>query len=164
MYFQPLQSTNEQVNVTNFNHTNSSSCTAEAYSGNMCRDELLFYQGCVAHTDGSKDINIPSSGNQEETEEQVRQLLLGLQLLDPSPECMQEAKSLLCLYLFGLCSSSGDIILPASEQCEAVRSDVCVMEWQRATAFLGMNQLPQCESLSETSTDCSGKSFFQWIS
>ena len=149
--------------MTNFNHTNSTSCTAEAYLGNMCRDELLFYQECVAHTDGS-EVNILSNENQEETEEQVRQLLLGLELLGPSPECMQGAKSLLCLYLFGLCSSSGEIILPAHEQCETVRSDICVMEWQRATAFLGMNQLPQCESLSETSTDCSGKSFFQWIS
>ena len=42
--------------------------------------------------DGDGQIDIPSNGNQEKTEEQVTQLSLGFQLLNPSSECMQVAK------------------------------------------------------------------------
>ena len=137
------------------------SCSAEAYLGSTCRDELLSYHGCIGHSDGSENIAIPS-GNQEQKEFSIKRLLFGLEFLDPSPECFQAAKPFLCLYQFGLCSSSG-VILPSARECRRVANDVCAMEWQTAIPLLG-NQLPQCESLPNTSLEhnsCFGKLYLQ---
>jgi len=144
------QNSTRQSNKTDVtSHSNMTSCSAEVYLGNACRKELL---SCSAHMDENGQITIPSSGNQEETEEHVKELLLGFQLLNPTSECMQVAKPFLCLYMFGQCSS-GEEILPSPDQCEAVRNSACAVEWQRAVAILGMNQLPQCESLPSTSEE-----------
>ena len=137
-------------------------CSAETYLGSTCRDELLSYQGCIIQSDGNENVNIPSGRNQEQTENHVKQLLLWLQFLDTSPECLQAAKPFLCLYMFGLCSSSG-ILLPSARECRIVGNDVCAMEWQRAVPLLG-NQLPLCESLPDTSLDhnnCFGELYLQ---
>ena len=145
-----LQNSTSQNNRTDVtSHSNLTSCSAEVYLGNTCREELL---SCSAHMDGDGQINIPSNGNQEKTEEQVTQLSLGLRLLNPSSECMQVAKPFLCLYMFRLCRS-GEELLPSPDHCETVRSSACAVEWQRAVAILGMNQLPQCESLPGTSEE-----------
>jgi len=147
LFLQNSTSQNNRTDVTS--HSNLTSCSAEVYLGNTCREELL---SCSAHMDGDGQINIPSNGNQEKTEEQVTQLSLGLRLLNPSSECMQVAKPFLCLYMFRLCRS-GEELLPSPDQCETVRSSACAVEWQRAVAILGMNQLPQCESLPGTSEE-----------
>jgi len=73
-------------------------------------------------------------------------------LTHASSECMQVAKPFLCLYMFGLCRS-GEELLPSPDQCETVRSSACAVEWQRTVAILGINQLPQCESLPSTSEE-----------
>ena len=141
-----MQNSTRQSNKT-LDVISMTTCSAEVYLGSTCREELL---SCSPHMDGNNQIDIPSNGNQEETEERVMQLSLGFQLLNPSLECMQVAKPFLCLYLFGLCSR-GEELLPSPDQCETVRSSACAVEWQRAEAIVGMNQLPQCELLPSTS-------------
>ena len=141
-----MQNSTRQSNKTQ-DVISMTTCSAEVYLGSTCREELL---SCSPHMDGK--INIPSNGNQEETEERVMQLSLGFQLLNPSLECMQVAKPFLCLYLFGLCSR-GEELLPSPDQCETVRSSACAVEWQRAAVIVGMNQLPQCELLPSTNSE-----------
>ena len=89
------------------------------------------------------------SGNQADLEQQVNQLLAGLQFLNPSTECENAALPFLCRFTFPLCDSSGDLYLPSSGECETLTTVTCAREWEEAVAFLGRERLPQCESLSE---------------
>ena len=89
-----MQNSTRQSNKTQ-DVISMTTCSAEVYLGSTCREELL---SCSPHMDGK--IDIPSNGNQEETEERVMQLSLGFQLLNPSLECMQVAShSFVCISL-----------------------------------------------------------------
>jgi len=104
-------------------------------------------------------IQIPSRAvqSQEALEDLATQLLNGLMLLS-SPEREQAATPFLCFYTFGLCDTTGTLLLPSSEQCEQITSTVCAKEWETAMAILGSEQLPTCESLPEDHElqQCSG--------
>ena len=90
-------------------------------------------------------------------EQQAQQLLTGLQLLTPTPECRAVVEPFLCLYIFGLCDSSGELYLPSSGECETLTTETCVREWMMAVSLLGGDQLPQCNSLPASSVVCPGK-------
>ena len=75
-------------------------------------------------------------------ESTASQLTNNLGLLNPSPQCEEAVIPFLCLFLFGLCDSSGVSIQPTSGQCEALRDGVCSTEWSTALAF-GVD-LPDC--------------------
>ena len=104
----------------------------------------------------SKDCDIdPEEGvlvqrNQEST---ANQLVSGLGLIKPSPECQRVALPFFCLYLFGLCDkSSGISIRPTIGQCEEIRDVICPTEWATALRF-GFN-LPDCKIFPMESQSC----------
>ena len=142
-------------------NSNRSTCSADVYSGAVCRDALQMYQQCLTNSYNSSEVYIPSDGDQQQLEQQVNQLIAGLQFLTPSPECNEAATLLICLVYFGLCDSSGELQLPSATQCETVSRETCASEFRMATAILGSTSvtLPQCDTLPTTSesTLCTSK-------
>ena len=135
----------------------ATTCSPMLYDGTVCQTALQEYQGCLTDRMDSSMIFIsPQTGDQRDLEEQAQRLLVGLQLLSPSPMCLTAALPLLCLYYFGLCDSSGELYLPSSGECETLTTETCAREWAMAQTLLGIDQLPQCNSLPATSTLCNG--------
>ena len=142
------------------NNTNNSQCTPEVYRGDICRRELQSRQSCLSGLCGSTDIFIPSTGRQNEQEEELTRLLGGLQLLRPSLECQAAILPFLCFFTFGLCdSSSAELYQPSRGECESIMTDICAREFQAAVRLIGSESLPQCQQLPAESleTDCSGE-------
>ena len=84
--------------------------------------------------------------------EEANQLLNLLDYLDTSDDCKSEIVPFLCLHLFGLCSSSGDIIQPTSSQYKEIRDSLCHTEWDAALK-LGFN-FPDCNNFPQESGYC----------
>ncbi len=65
----------------------------------------------------------------------ARNAILNLTLLDPSPSCKMELAGFICLSLFGVCTDGGEVVRPSSGQCERLRTEVCVSEWETAEHY-----------------------------
>ena len=129
----------------------------ELYEGQVCQQALQDIQSCIPGTENCSRVYIPSTGGkQQDLEEHARKLIvLGLQLLQPSPQCEEDAASLLCLYIFKLCDSNGTLYQPLASECEMVRSYTCVLEWKTTEMFLGTTKLPDCATLpAESALNC----------
>ena len=139
------------------NASNSSSsevCLEPAvYTGTTCRAELQMYQECFSGN-ATGPILIPSNINQEAREVDASNILsLGLQFLGASEECTAVIRPFFCLHLFTSCDASFEQHQVSAPDCASLRDGVCATEWMRATALLGDNILPICETLqSETDT------------
>ena len=136
-------------------------CSSNAvYTQDACQHYLLTLQGCLPNRQGNRDVYV-SVIDQVETEGQANLLLNGLRnFIRPSPECRAAVEPFLCLYLFGLCDSSGVAYEPSFEECVFISTDVCASEWVRANNLLiqvGQSPLPECASFPSTATDISGK-------
>ena len=80
------------------------------------------------------------------------ELVLALDnFLSPSPECREAVVPFLCLFLFGLCDTSGLSLQPTSAQCLDIRDRLCVEEWRLAAM---LQDLPDCESLPSEQVLC----------
>ena len=132
-----------------------SACSAVVYNGEVCRAHLEILQDCLPGRNDSSDIYVNSSNS--EMEHHVGQLLSGLNFLNPTPECREAVEPFLCLYVFGLCDSSGELYLPSSGECETLTTETCAREWTMVQSFLPNVQLPMCESLLEKSPTCNSK-------
>ena len=86
---------------------------------------------------------------------QAKQLLDGLNAFDPSPECEAVIQPFLCLYLFGLCSSSGVAYQPSFEECVHISTNACTSEWTHLNNFLMMLELPSLPDCTSFSNTCS---------
>ena len=113
------------------------------------------FQDCLADPNTSSEIHIAASSS--DRGQQAQQFLTGLQILNPSPECREVVEPFLCLYVFGLCDSSGELYLPSSGECETLTTETCAREWTMAQSLLSSDQLPQCNSLPVTSVACNGE-------
>ena len=76
-------------------------------------------------------------------ENTASQLLPLLNLLRPSAACTEAVVPFLCVFLFGLCDSSGVSIQPTSVQCEQIRDVLCPDQWRQAALVV---DLPDCSS------------------
>ena len=130
------------------------------YTQAACEDYLLTLQGCLPDRQSISDVYVAVT-DQEETERQVNQLLNNLdKFIRPSPGCRAAVESFLCLYLFGLCDSSGVAYEPSFEECVFISTDVCASEWAQANNLLiqfGLSPLPECASFRSIAADVSGK-------
>ena len=143
--------------------TDALNCSSDVvYTQPTCQEHLLPLQGCLPDRLSSRDVYI-SATNQEAVEAQASELLSGLDLLGPSPECRAAVQPFLCLYLFGLCDSRSTAYLPTFEECILISTDVCESEWATANSFLslrGLPSLPVCTSFPSTASAISGNRFF----
>ena len=152
-----------QVNnaETTSNSSAENNCQGELYTGMMCTSILnAISEGCdiTDSETASGGVYISTQGvDQTDTETQVLLLSNGLQFLDPSPECEEAFLPFLCLFAFPLCDSSGQLYQPSFTECETVTLVTCAREWQTAVLNLGSENLPQCSSLPDTTTQCDGK-------
>ena len=140
--------------------TDSMCSSNVVYTQAACQDYLLTLQGCLPDRQSSGDVFV-SVTNQVETERQVNELLNGLRnFIRPSPECRSVVEPFLCLYLLGLCDSSGVAYEPSFEECVLISTDICASEWAQANNLLiqfGLSPLPECISFLSTVTSISGK-------
>ena len=130
------------------------------YTQVACQDYLLTLQGCLPNRQSSGDVYVAVT-NQTEIEGQVNQLLYNFStFIRPSPGCRAAVEPFLCLYLFGLCDSSGVAYEPSFEECVFISTDICASEWAEANNLLtlaGLSPLPECTSFKSTAADVSGK-------
>ena len=129
------------------------------YSQVACQGSLLALQGCLPGRQHSSDVHV-STTDQEEMEMQANQLLDGLNAFDLSPKCQAVIQPFLCLYLFGLCSSSGVAYQPSFEECVLISTNACTSEWTQLNNFLMMLELPSlpdCTSFPETCSAITGR-------
>ena len=136
----------------------STMCTAEIYTGSICREALQTQQSCLLDRNTSSDIFIavdPAS-SQSSKEGQASLFIQGLPLLGPGPECMKVVVPFLCLNIFPLCDSSSSLHQPSSEGCREITEDICAREFQTAAMFATEEQLPQCQLLPDTALKCNG--------
>ena len=127
-----------------------------AYSGDICRSELLSSQTCFSGMI-SPPLNIPSSIDQETGESDVVRLVNGLSILNPSQECKEAIIPFLCISIFNLCDSSNTLHTALREDCLYIRDDICLREWSMVVEFLA-DALPVCEELPGNITvECIGR-------
>ena len=118
--------------------------------GGTCQTELesiLLQKNCDSE-------GVPLVLRDEEST--ARDLISSLEILGLSDECREAVTPFLCLYLFGLCDSSGVSLQPTSGQCVDVRDRVCRTEWDTALS-LGVD-LPDCESFPSEQASCPDQS------
>ena len=129
-----------------------------AYSGDICRDELLSLQTCFSHglTSPPSGLNIPSSIDQEIGENYIVSLVNVLSILRPSQQCRKAILPFICTFTFNLCDSNNTLYTILREDCLHVRDDVCAEEWQIAVYF--QLPLPVCEDIPDVSitVECIG--------
>ena len=132
--------------------------TCLVYTGAACQNYLQTLRGCLSDRQSSSYIYV-SATDQEEMERQSVQILDGLTTLGATPECRAVAEPFLCLYLFGLCDSSGMVYAPSYEDCVLISTDLCASEWamaNRLLPLLGLPSLPECRSFQSTASAISG--------
>ena len=127
--------------------TNCSLAMPYPTTGGVCQVELEDIL-CSMNCD-SGEAPLVLEHDQEST---ARQLIANLRFLNPSPQCEEAVTPFLCLFLLGLCDSSGVSIEPTSGQCEELRDGVCSTEWSTAQA-IGMD-LPDCGILPTEQSTC----------
>ena len=186
------EGTNGEMNAVNCSNTNTSlkalsncslsswstghpndrpgSCTAENYTGSVCRPQLLLWQDCSA---GSRehvllDLTLMEH-SQEEREKDVAQFLHLLRELEMalvkftfipmqniihagyhgSDHCQRAAGMLVCQSYFPFCDKCqrGHSYLASREDCERVSIVECEEEWAMARQY-GI-PLPNCTDLPE---------------
>ena len=84
-------------------------------------------------------------------EDTASQLLPLLNFLRPSAACTEAVVPFLCVFLFGLCDSSGVSIQPTSVQCEQIRDLLCPDQWRKAALVV---DLPDCSSFPVEIDSC----------
>ena len=109
-------------------------------------------QDCLTDQGTNSEVFVAASGT--DLQQKAQLLFTGLNILDPSPECREAVEPFLCLYVFGLCDSSGELYLPSSGECETLTTETCAREWTMAVSLLGSDQLPQCNSLPTPAKGC----------
>ena len=85
-------------------------------------------------------------------ETRTRELLTLLDTLGSSAECKEAVVPLLCMYMFGLCDSSGLYVQPSLEQCVHVKDTLCPNEWAIARQF--QLDVPDCEIFPSEQATC----------
>ena len=146
-----------QVNSTMLN-TSSSCLQIRIYTGEVCRGSLTSLQTCFSgDTSPPPALNIPSLIDQEAGESDAMNLVNGLSLLSPSPQCREAIMPFLCLSIFTLCDSSNHLHTILREDCLELRDNICAEEWRQAVTLLGARVLPVCENLSDSADECIGQ-------
>lgn len=121
--------------------------------GDICTPILQQLQQCLLpESDSAVTMVSPQRGSQEMTSSSFQSFLQSLRLLGASQDCIAAATPFACQYLFPLCSSTSEPILPSAEECMHLSDGVCDEVWQRALQIPGVSeQLPNCNVLQSHS-------------
>ena len=87
---------------------------------------------------------------QTQSEELLKLLMSVMLWLDSSSnqECVDAFFPFMCQYLFPLCNTSGDLLLPSQEECLAISTGVCQVEWDLLSR-VAADYLPICADLPQ---------------
>ena len=84
---------------------------------------------------------------QTQSEELLKLLMLRLDS-NSNQECVDAFFPFMCQYLFPLCNTSGDLLLPSQEECLAISTGVCQVEWDLLSR-VAADYLPICADLPQ---------------
>ena len=131
-------------------------CSAEVYSGELCRAVLTARQSCIPGRENSSEVLVLLTPSLQPVVEQQ------LQLVQPSPECGEELLAFLCLEaLAGFCDSSGAVHRSSRQECERVTTRTCAREFLQILPKLQESGTDMsCESFPEESSVCSSSGKF----
>ena len=152
-----------QVTTENYSDYNASGLqSCSVYNGTMCAEPLRNLQNCMPDKQLLNGKLSVSPNKPQAIVEEEAQLILttGLGFINPTPACTAAIVPFLCLNLFPLCDSNGTSYLPSSSECVDLRSETCAEIWDVAIGLLvsiGLDALPVCETLPETSISCEGQ-------
>ena len=118
----------------------------------ICRKELMPLHHCLSGD--NSELFVPFTSNLQRSKQDLRALVGGLPLLQPSPACEARVKPFLCLHVLGLCDSSGKFHTSLRRECVEIRDNVCEKEWRKAVDLLGDDALPVCEDLPDVTEEC----------
>ncbi len=136
---------------------NSTCEEAGPYSGQVCTDMFTSLQTCFSGASSPPPaLSIPSVIDQQQGESYARQLMNNLPFLTPTRNCLERIRPFLCLHIFGLCDTSGNLHTTPRGECLRLRDSVCSSEWSRALSFLPPGTLPVCEDLPDMDEECTG--------
>ena len=108
----------------------SAGCVPVVYRGSFCRNILESYQNRFFWNESvNGQIFIASVVDQEAAEQLAINLSNASQNF--TSECQDQARELICSYLFGLCTGNGTLHLPTAEQCMAT-NDFCVSDLENS--------------------------------
>ena len=146
-------------------------CSAEPYTGNVCRQQLLAWQECAVG--GSEDVLLDmtlvelTQVERERDAAQFLHFLCELSWSDDSVQfweivtfgpcsgnfgsdhCQRAAGFLVCQSYFPLCDEcqSGNVYLASRQDCERISMVECEEEWESAKEY--RIPLPNCTDLPE---------------
>ena len=136
--------------------------SCSVYNGTACAEPLQSLQNCLPDKQSnSSEVHVSPNKLQAIVEGEAQLFLTtGLGIVNPTPACTAAIVPFLCLNLFKLCDSNGTSYLPSSSECVDLRSETCAEIWDVANGLLvsiGLDPLPICETLPETSISCEGQ-------
>ena len=135
----------------------SHQCTRISYTGEVCLSVLKELQATVTldTTDISNatDVYIASGVDQTHNEQFLNFVVDAIEFGSTfsSQKCVDAFLPFMCQYLFPLCNTSGDLLLPSQEECLAISTGVCQVEWDLLSR-VAADYLPICADLPR-STD-----------
>ena len=136
--------------------SNSSTCLQiQTHTGDVCRETLTTLQTCFSGD--ASAINIPLQVDQQVGESNAMNFVNGLSFLNPSLQCREAMMPFICLSIFQLCDSSGNLHTILREDCQELRDNICAEEWIQIVRFAGPGVLPVCEDLLDVVVECVGK-------
>lgn len=134
----------------------ATTCTAEVYTGQVCREHLLMYQECLRGPLENDTVFVPLGANDKES--QAQEYINGLNSI-AADECKAAAAPFLCFYIIGLCDDTTDeTYLPSQRQCLGLTEDVCEREFELVASFGAEDRVPQCHLLPQNVPNCTGQS------
>jgi len=141
------------------NDSNSACASSNQYQSIDDRCRLALYDVLATSSCPNEDeesIFVVRNG-----EQLASQVFQGLEFLRASESCTREAVPFICLYAYGVCSSSGEYLQPTFTQCEELSDSLCQREWEAAVSF-GI-ALPDCGIFPEVSAACSDSNFSNFL-
>ena len=134
----------------------------------MCLSFLKELQASVTldTTDSSNatDVYIASGVDQIENEQFLNFVVDAIEFGSTfsSQECVDAFLPFMCQYLFPLCNTSGDLLLPSQEECLAISTGVCQAEWDLLSR-VAADYIPHCADLPRATDDAITGNFVFFI-
>ena len=119
---------------------------ASVYTGEVCKDVLQEASYCH-HGMEYLLLEIPSTIDQQRTEEDAVRLLETLPGLTPNKDCIEGMTTMICQELFGFCDINGTVQNLDADTCEVVNNFLCPDVYAAAQEFFGSDNIINCENL-----------------
>ena len=141
----------------------SEECTANIYTGSICREVLYTWKSCMSASNNEQNvIYIDWTVNQTQLEANAEQLiqylskaytvkiivlLMTFDIALATTECQEVILLIYCLYAFPICDcTTQNMYTPTKEICKETRDVTCLSDWS-SIGNKRADILPDCDQL-----------------